>query len=269
MALPRDTPRRFSAVPPPGRGRNTGCAVTSAASRRAEQASPPSQHWQRAESTTYGIAPDRDPPWSARDPTSFRRDKRRGHSWLDRSMFELGVEGGQNAVVHLPDHRMVRIEHLLKICEVEATQADGGSIINRLPPVPGIREGENDGLDFSAVRGHRANDQCARARLGGGRGARPRGVAPKGPCATHSSHLQAQRLLRREESPAASPWKAAGKAGWQRHGLLSGDRSGAIAQHELLEFACRRLRQCFDSVPDLRRLERDTAFAYERSQFER
>ena len=64
----------------------------------------------------------------------------------------------------------------------------------------------------------------------------------------------------------ARPWKAAGKACWRREGLLSGYRSGAAAQHELLDFASRRLWQCLNWVPGLRRLEMGHAFAYERSQ---
>src|ERR1039457_5406825 len=54
---------------------------------------------------------------------------------------------------------------------------------------------------------------------------------------------------------------------WQRDVLLSRDRSGAAAQHELLDFAGRRLWQCRNWVPDLRRLEMGHAFADERSQF--
>src|ERR1019366_4736934 len=61
--------------------------------------------------------------------------------------------------------------------------------------------------------------------------------------------------------------KRPAKLCWQRDDLLSGDRSGAAAQHELLDFAGRRLWQRLNRVPDLRDLEMGHAFADERSQF--
>ena len=48
----------------------------------------------------------------------FREKHGPSDPWLQGSLFELRVEGRQNAIVHLPDHRVERIEHLLKVGEV-------------------------------------------------------------------------------------------------------------------------------------------------------